>query len=164
MKSLLAALALTAAVLLQGQTDFSGQWVADPPPAVAPGDMGSGWGSPLAITQDGTRLIVEQTLFSRYDLQPPVRTVYGLDGSVTRNSVMTGHATQARVSRATWEGAILLITTTYPAIDPKTGKAFSIDVTQRLALESPGVMVIETTRAGALGGQPTVSRTVYRKQ
>ena len=62
--------------------------------------MGSGWGPALTITQDGKQLIVEQPLFSRYDLQPPVKTVYALDGTESRNTVMTGHATQTRVSRA----------------------------------------------------------------
>ena len=87
------------------------------------GDMGSGWGSPVTITQDERQLVVEQPLFSRYDLQPPVRTVYALDGSESRNAVMTGHATQLRVSRAKWDGDALVITTSYPAIDPGDGQA-----------------------------------------
>ena len=132
---LLSALALS--VLLQA-TDFSGQWTADPPAEKAPGDMGSGWGSALTITQDGKQLIVEQPLFSRYDLQPPVKTVYALDGTESRNTVMTGHATQTRVSRARWDAAAVVIDTTYPAIDPATGKSITTSVTQRLTLESPG--------------------------
>ena len=36
-------------------------------------DMGSGWGSTLAITQDARQLIVEPAIFSRYDGQPAVR-------------------------------------------------------------------------------------------
>lgn len=61
---LLSALALVLG--WQGPVDFSGQWVADPPAAKAPGDMGSGWGSTLTIAQDGKQLIVEQALSSRY--------------------------------------------------------------------------------------------------
>ena len=37
--------------------------------------MGSGWGSPLTITQDAKQLVVEQTLFSRCDMQPQLRFV-----------------------------------------------------------------------------------------
>lgn len=144
--------------------DFSGQWTADAPAPKTPGDMGSGWGPQFTITQDARQLVVEEPLFSRYDLQPPVRTVYALDGSESRNAVMTGHATQLRVSRAKWEGDVLVIATSYPAVDPGTGKTFTAEVTQRLALESPGVLVIEATRAGALGGKPTTSRTIYRKK
>ena len=161
---MIALLLATALLAAQAPANFSGQWVADPPAEKAPGDMGSGWGSPLSIAQDGKQLVVEQPLFSRYDLQPPVKTVYALDGSESRNAVMTGHAAQMRVSRAKWDGAVLQITTTYPAVDPQTGKAFTTEVTQRLMMESPGVLVIEATRAGALGGQPTRARAVYRKK
>ena len=158
-------LLLTATLLAaQAPANFAGQWVAEPPSEKAPGDMGSGWGSPLAIAQDDKQLVVEQTLFSRYDLQPPVKTVYALNGSESRNAVMIGHATQARVSRAKWDGAALQITTTYSAIDPGTGKPFSTDVTQRLTLQAPDTLVIESTRAGALGGKPTTARTVYKKR
>ncbi len=155
---LVAALAFNANVA----PDFSGQWAAAPPAAKAAGDMGSGWGSPITITQDGQQLVVEQPLFSRYDLQPPVRTVYALDGSESRNTVMTGHASQTRVSRAKWDGEALVITTSYPAVDPGTNKAFTTDVSQRLSLDASG-LAIEVTRSGALGGKPTVTKTHYRR-
>ncbi len=153
--------------------DFSGNWIAEVPAAPAPapgspappprGDMGSGWGTPLAITQSATELVVEQALFSRYDLQPPLRFVYRLDGTESRNTTMAGHATQTRVSRAEWDGQILKIVTSYPGIDPGTGKAFTTIVTQRLSLASPTQLVIEAVRGGVLGGRDTSSRTVYKK-
>ena len=158
-----ALLALGLVLGWQGPVDFSGQWVAEPPAATAPGDMGSGWGSPLTITQDGKQLVVLAAVFSRYDIQPPVKIVYSLDGSESRNEVMTGHASQVRVSRAKWDGAAMHITTSYPAVDSETGRKLSIDVVHRLTLESPGVLVIEVARAGALGGKPTSTRSVYRK-
>ena len=85
--------------------------------------MGSGWGTPLTITQNATELVVEHALFSRYDLQPPLRFVYRLDGTESRNTTMAGHVTQTRVSRAEWDGQALKIVTSYPGIDPGTGKA-----------------------------------------
>lgn len=125
--------------------------------------MGSGWGSPLAITQDATQLIVVQTLFSRYDAEPPLRFVYTLDGSETRNEVMIGHSTQVRLSRAAWDGQTLRITTRYPGVDPSSGKPFTIEVIHRLSLESPTGLIVEVTRGAALGGQVTTTRSVYRK-
>jgi hypothetical protein len=177
---LLATIAISGWILVQpaaaGAPDFSGKWTAEtapvasasPAPGAAPaplprGDMGSGWGSPIAITQDAKQFVVEQTLFSRYDLQPALRFVYALDGSETRNAVMTGHATQVRISRGAWDGQTLRITTSYPSIDPASGKTFNTEVTHRLSLESPTSLVIEVTRGAALGGQATTSRTVYRK-
>ena len=126
--------------------------------------MGSGWGSPITITQDATRLIVEHQMFSRYDLQPPLRHIYALDGSETQYPIMISHATQMRRSRAVWEGKILVLTTQVPGTDPVTGKPFTTEITQRLLLESPATLIVQVTRAGALGGELTGSRTVYSKK
>ena len=168
----LAAGIATSALALQ-VPDFSGRWVTEeaapkpgapgttaPPPR---GTMGSGWGLAVTISQTATELVVEQPIFSRYDLQPPLKFVYRLDGSESRNTTMAGHATQTRVSRASWEGAILKIVTSYPGIDPDTDKPFTTQVTQRLSLPSPDQLVIETLRAGVLGGKDITTRTVYRK-
>ena len=125
--------------------------------------MGSGWGSPITITQSATELIVEHQMFTRYDLQPPLRHVYKLDGSESQYSILISHSAQNRKARAAWKGQTLEITTTLPGIDPATRKPFTVDVTQRLTLESPTTLVVDVTRGGALGGAPTTSRTVYRK-
>ena len=111
---------LPAALPAQPPADFSGQWTLDAPaiastPAVpgtpaaaaAPGDMGSGWGSTITIAQDAKRLSVEYTVFSRYDLQPPLTFTYPLDGSVGRNTVMMGRGEQIESSRAQWDGQTL---------------------------------------------------------
>ena len=75
---LLAALAISgwlSSGAVSQAPDFSGAWTLEPgaastaPAAPGPparGDMGSGWGSPLTITQDAKQLVVEQTLFSRW--------------------------------------------------------------------------------------------------
>jgi hypothetical protein len=166
-------LANTSATL-QPAPDFSGQWsveaasaappVTTPgkPPVPARGDMGSGWGPILTITQDAKRLVVEYVVFSRYDLQPPLRLVYALDGSETVNAVMLSHTTQERRSRTAWLNQTLEITTQYPGIHPESGKAFTTEVVQRLRLESPDLLVVEVTRATA-GAPPSSTRTVYRR-
>jgi hypothetical protein len=162
----------------QTRPDFSGRWTAESDAAplstnapagrpdqgrLALGDMGSGWGSPLTISQDASRLIVEQTLFSRYDAAQQPRFVYALDGSETRNAVMISHSTQVRVSRTAWDGQALRITTLYPGIDPGSGKPFSTEVIHRLSLKSPTTLVIEVSRGASLGGAATTTRTLYRK-
>ncbi len=125
--------------------------------------MGSGWGAALAITQDSGRLVVTQALFSRYDAALQPRFVYTLDGSEARNDVMIGHATQVRASRAAWDGRTLRITTRYPGIDPDSGKPFSLEVIHRLSLESPSTLIVDVTRAAALGGRETATRAIYRR-
>jgi hypothetical protein len=152
--------------------DFSGRWTLDTTPAPgAPGggrgggrgDMGSGWGSTITITQDAGRLTVEYVFFGRGDLQPPLKFVYALDGSETKNSVMMGRGVQEQVSKTAWEGDTLVITTTHRFTDPATGKPMTEDVKQALTLESPTALIVETTRAGVLGGPSTATKTTYKK-
>ena len=125
--------------------------------------MGSGWGSPITITQADGRLSVEYAFFARGDMQPPLRFIYALDGSETKHSVMMGRGIQTQVSRTAWEGEKLIITTTHMLADPASGKPTSVVVTQTLSLESPSSLVVDTVRSGVLGGPPTTARTVYRK-
>lgn len=177
----------------QAKPDFSGRWTTAPEPAAAAapntsapatgagrataagpqrgggqpggraGDMGSGWGPTITIVQDAARLTVEYMFFARGDMQPPLKFVYALDGSETKNSVMMGHGIQVQSARTKWDGDRLVITTVHTFTDPTTGKPMTTDVTQTLSLDSPAALVVATTRPGVLGGAPTTTRTVYRK-
>ena len=161
----------------QAPADFSGEWTLDAPaiattpavpgtPAAAakPGDMGSGWGSTIAIAQDAKQLRVEYTVFSRYDLQPPLTFIYPLDGSEGRNAVMMGRGEQVESSRAQWNGQTLIIVTTFQVAERGAGKPFNVELTRKLSLESPTTLVVEATRAGVLGGPASTTRAVYRKR
>lgn len=152
--------------------DFSGTWErvdTDPElPSVSSagdvafrsGSMGSGWGSPITIRQDLGALVVEYAHFSAYDLQPPLRFTYSLDGSESRNAVMIGHTTALQHSRAAWRDRTLMITTEFPA--PVAGGR--VEVRQALTLESADTLVVETTRASLDGAPPSVTRTTYARR
>ncbi len=168
---LLAASAILSCVVAgaAAQADFSGRWTTDPDPAApapagpggrggARGDMGSGWGPTITITQDAARLTVEYAFFARGDMQPPLRFIYGLDGSETKNTVMMGHGMQTQVSKARWDGAKLVITTRHSFVDPATSKPATTEITQTLSLESATSLVVEATRPGA-----ATTKTTYRK-
>jgi hypothetical protein len=172
-------------VAAQSKPDFSGRWTTDPDPAAAAaapaapargsappagagrgggrGEMGSGWGSTITIAQDAAKLTVEYAFFGRGDMQPPLKFVYALDGSETRNSVMMGRGIQQSASTAAWQGDKLVITTTHTFPDPDSGKPTGTEVKQVLSLESPTSLVVETTRAGVRNGPASTTRTVYRK-
>jgi hypothetical protein len=168
--------ALPAALSAQPPPDFSGRWTLDAPaiastPAVpgtpaaaaAPGDLGSGWGSAITIAQDTQRLTVEYSVFSRYDLQPPLVFTYPLDGSEGRNTVTMGRGEQIESSRAQWNGQTLIIITRLHVADRSAGKPFTAELTRTLRLESPTTLVVEVTRAAVLGGPASTTRSVYRK-
>ena len=142
---------------MQASPDLSGQWTAE-----AAADAGSGWGSSIAITQDGRRLVVEYAPFARYDMQRPLRLEYALDGAETRNTVMIGHAAEQSRSRARWAGQVLEITTSHDARHPVSGKPLTTEVIQRLSLTAAGELLVETTRT-VPGVEPSTTKTVYKK-
>ena len=147
----------------QSRPDFTGEWTrfdstteqrsvaAVGDAAFRVGDMGSGWGSPLSLRQQGNQLVLEYTHFATYDLQPKLRLVYALDGTESRNPIMIGHAESVLRSRATWRDSTLSVTTVYP------GPSATSEVRQVLTLTSPTTMLVETTR-----GASTI-RTRYRR-
>ena len=171
MAAIMASVTMPLFAHAQSRPDFTGEWtrvdaVAEQRSVAAVGDaafrvgdMGSGWGSPLSIRQQGNQLAVEYTQFSTYDLQPKLRFVYALDGSESRNTVMIGHAGSLSRSRAVWRDSSLVITTTWTLPQGVNG---ATEVRQALMLESPTSLVIETTRTVA-GSAPIVTRTTYRK-
>jgi hypothetical protein len=159
---LVVAALLASRAAAQAPADFSGQWIVQPVPPS--GDMGSGWGPTITITQSATELVVEPDVYSRYDLQPQPRFAYALDGSQTRQTLMLGRGVQTPSSRAAWQGTSLRLTTVHAYADPASGKPLTIDVTQTLTLASPTTLVVEATRGGALGGRPSTTKTVYTKR
>jgi len=182
--SVAAVVLFAASAMAQTRPDFSGRWTSEPAATATgggaqadaregavdrggsggrSGDMGSGWGSNITITQDAGRLTVEYMFFARGDMQPPLNFVYALDGSETKNSVMMGRGIQTQTSKTAWEGDKLVITTAHTFTHPETGQQMTSEVKQTLSLESPTSLIVETTRSGVLGGPPSTTRTVYRK-
>jgi len=163
---------LAVGATAQTRPDFSGRWTSEPSPAgdgqrnasgERSGDLGSGWGPNITITQTVERMTVEYMFFARGDMQPPLRFVFALDGSETKNSVMMGRGIQTQTSKTAWEGDKLVITTTHSFAHPETGQPLTSEVKRTLTLESPTSLIIETTRNGVLGGPSSTTRTVYRK-
>ena len=96
-------------------------------------------------------------------MQPPLKFVYALDGSESKNSVMMGRGIQVQTSKTTWDGDKLIITTVHTFENPADSQPMKIEVKQTLALESPTALIVETTRSSVLGGPPSTTRTAYRK-
>src|SRR5688500_1869644 len=116
-----AALLVAAPTSAQERPSFAGRWTIAVDTAGGgrggrggqggtTADMGSGWGSPLTITQDATSLTIEYAFFTRGDMQPPLRFVYSLSGAETKNSVMMGRGIQEQVSKTAWDGNRFVIT------------------------------------------------------
>ncbi len=160
----------------QARPDFSGRWTILPPTTAQPGrgaagggggragDMGSGWGSTITLTQSASALTLEWVYYSTSDLQPPLLFVYPLDGSVKTHTLMMGRGFEKQTSRAVWDDTKIVITTSQDFPNLVAGKTVTSVVTRTLTLESPTSLVVETNRSGVLGAQASTTRTVYTKQ
>ena len=107
------ALALVLAVPAanaQDKPNFSGSWTLVPDPNAPTGGRGGGGGLGQAatITQDAKTLTVTRTT-----QQGEVKTVYNLDGSESKNMMSMRGGQVEQVSKATWKGKELLITTNF---------------------------------------------------
>ena len=166
-------LASAVSAKAQGRPDFTGVWIraAEAPPTVAAtgdagfrtGDMESGWGAPLTIAHGRDSLVVEYVFFSRYDLQPPIRLAYALDGSESANSVMIGHASTRQRARVTWRDSALVITTRFAAPREVPASGGTVEVRHTLTLATPTSLIVETTRPG-VGGAPVTVQTTYTRR
>lgn len=154
-------LAAVLLALLAAPPDFSGRWTAETAPVPTTGDvrgdMGSGWTPVITIEQTADRLTIEHALYTRYDVEPPVRFSYALDGSETRNTIMVGRGLEVQSSRAVWVGESLKITTVFTNPDAGSGIPPTTEVVHTLTLESPTSLVVEVSRGGSN------TRTVYKK-
>jgi hypothetical protein len=170
-----ALLLVATTAMAQGGPDFSGRWTAVPDSSPAAGGrggsgaapvvgtMGSGWGDALTIDQNASALVVERAQFSQYDMQPPMRLTYALDGSESRNTVNMGRGPQELVSKAVWQHTSLVITTSFRFSNPRSGAAETSDLKQVLSLDASGSLVITTTLGVALGGPASTTSTTYKK-
>jgi len=165
---------LAAGASGQSRPDFSGRWTITPPTnaqagrggggAGRAGDMGSGWGSTITLTQSASALTLEWVYYSTSDLQPPLVFVFPLDGSEKTHTLMMGRGFEKQTSRAVWDDAKIVITTSQDFPNLVAGKTVTSVVTRTLILESPTSLVVETNRSGVLGAQASTTRTVYTKQ
>lgn len=159
--------------------DFSGAWstapvssappTGRPPPPPVP-DLGSGWGDEISIIHDDEQLTVERVFFLPREIQPPVRYRFALDGSETENTMALGRSIdRPPVSTSARDGNRLVITTRYPFRNPADGEWLSQEVNRTLWLRPAAgtpfepSLVVETERAGVLGGPPSVTRTTYHR-
>jgi hypothetical protein len=152
----------------QAKTNFAGTWnmVVDPAQQQAAGGGGGaggrgrgmgggGFGPTFSIAQDEKTLTITQTRG-----QTEIKSVYNLDGSDSKNTVMMGRGDQAaqveQISKATWEGANLVIVT-----KQQMGEN-TIDIKRTLSVAADGSLTIETSRPGQDGNAMT-SKVTYKK-
>ena len=99
---------------------------------------------------------MERAQFSAYDMQPPMRFSYALDGSENRITLNVGRGPQEMVVRTSRHDASLVITTSYRVSLPDDGRPATVEMKQVLSLDAPGSLVVTTTLTGLEGGTSSI--------
>ena len=158
MLSAAAVVIMAASLLAQAKPNFAGKWTMDAPAAGAPAGGGGrgggfggggGWGMAPTITQDATTLTVEY--MGGGQAPAPVKLVYKLDGTESKNTVQGRGGPAEQVSKAVWDGATLKITTT-------TANGDQVRV---ISMEG-AKLAISTTQNGR-DGAPATTKITYSK-
>ena len=152
--SLSLVLAATTAVA-QDKPNFSGSWtlVVDPnAPAPSGRGGGGGLGQAATITQDAKTLTVTRTTQNG-----EVKVVYNLDGSDSKNMMMGRGGQTEQISKATWDGNKLVVTTNFTMGENQVTR------TQTFVLDASGQLVVSTTSPGRGGGEPVTTTQTYKK-
>jgi hypothetical protein len=149
-----AALAFLTASLA-AQANFAGKWTMDPasapaPPAGGRGGRGGMLGPAVTITQDAANLTLEY--MGGGQAPAPVKLVFKLDGTESKNMVMGRGGQTEQVSKAAWSGQSLVVTTTTGFGETK--RTFSLE---------GGNLVVETAAPGRDGGPGMTTKVVYKK-
>jgi hypothetical protein len=110
------------------------------------GGMGmlAGLGQQATLTHDAA---ANTLTLVRAMPQGEIRQVFNLDGSESRNRLSMGNNQIDQVSRASWDGAALMIVSQLPM------GGQNIETRMKLSIDDDGKLVVETTRSGGPGGQ-----------
>lgn len=147
--------ATTAAA--QDKPNFAGAWtlVQDPNAAGGGGGRGGGGGGlgmGGTITQDAKMLTITRTTQNG-----EVKVVYNLDGSDSKNMMMGRGGQTEQISKATWDGNTLVVTTSF------TMGENAVTRTEKYSLDASGQLVVATTAPGRGGGEPMTTTRMYKK-
>ena len=149
-------LVFAATTAIAQGTSFAGSWTLVPDPNAAGGGGGGGRGGALlgqaaTVTQDDKTLTITRTTQNG-----EVKMVYNLDGSDSKNMVQGRGGQMEQVSKAKWDGAKLVITTSFQMGDN------AVTRTQTLALDASGQLTVTTTGPGR-GGEVMTTTQTYKK-
>jgi hypothetical protein len=138
----------------QDKPNFSGSWtvVADPNAAPTGGrGGGGGLGQAATLTQDAKTLTITRTTQNG-----EVKLVYNLDGSESKNMVQGRGGQTEQVSKATWDGAKLVITTNLMMGEN------AVTRTQTMSLDASGQLSVTVSGPGR-GGEVMTTTQTYKK-
>ena len=150
----LIAVAVTTVAAQQQKPKFSGHWKANQ------GETGKGpgpyfAGQDFAATQDEKTLALVST--NPTLRQTEVRSAFKLDGSESMNSASSGGQVVPMVSKVTWDGKKMTISTNYRAPGDR-----AITMTQIWSIDDSGILKIVQSQVQF--GRTNTSEWTYKKE
>jgi hypothetical protein len=146
----------------QAKPSFAGTWTMVVDSAAQAQQMaggrggrggGGGFGQTFTATQDANKLTITQ---SSPNGGPDRVTVYNLDGSDSKKTVMGRGGEMEVVSHAKWDGNNLVVTTT------QDFNGNSMTTTRTISTDDSGNLGVAPTRPGR-DGNPMSSTVTYKK-
>jgi len=145
-----------AAAAAQSKPNFAGKWTLVPDPnAPAPTGRGRGMGGGLGQAFSAEQTDKTLTVVTTNAQVGEVKAVYNLDGSESKNPISFNGQSVDRVSKAKWDGAKLVITTT------TNFNGNAAESTQTWSLDATGNLIVEST--SNFTGTPTTTKSTYKK-
>ena len=146
--SLLVASATLAAQTQTAKPSFTGTWKLTSDPSA-----GMFVSSQLVASDDGKVMTVAAT-----SQMGESKTIYNLDGSVAKSPLEFGGNTIDRTTKAAWDGAKLVLTTTTDF------GGMTFEIKQVWSLGTDGTLAVDTTAPDFQGGgAPTTIKSTYKK-
>jgi hypothetical protein len=131
--------------------NYAGKWIVVDSTSLGRGGRG-GLGATVTIVQDAGAMTVV-----RMGPAGEIKSIYKLDGSESKNTVMMGTNSVEQTSKAMWMSDTLMVTTSR-MVNGATVESF-----MNLYYDKSGNLVVATTSPGR-GGGPVVKQTVVYKK
>jgi hypothetical protein len=153
-----ALLALAAAALMASDAaaqtkviNLAGTWVVVDSASLGRGGRG-GLGATVTVIQEPTILTIVRTTPTGQ-----VRSVYKLDGSDSKNTVIMGTNSIETTSRSMWKTDTLMISTS------RLVNGATVETVMNLWIDPSGNLVVASSGPGRGGGPVVTTTVVYKK-
>jgi hypothetical protein len=135
----------------QAKVTFAGKWVVVDSTTLGRGGRG-GFGSTFTVVQDAGTLTVVRT-----GPNGEVKSIYKLDGTESKNTMMMGGNSVEQTSKTMWMADTLMVTTS------RLVSGATVETVMNLYFDKSGNLTVATTAPPRGGGPVVTTKVVYKK-
>ncbi len=131
--------------------NFAGKWIVIDSTTLGRGGRG-GLGPTVTVIQDPSTLTIV-----RVGMNGEIKSIYKLDGSESKNTIMMGNNSIEQTSKAMWMGDTLMVTTS------RLVQGATQETVMNLYFDAKGNLVVASTPPPRGGAPVTKQIVIYRK-